>query len=485
MNIVLLIYCLAMVVAHDLQLFGDFKFELSDNWRNDCAKKALEPIINQCAEGIETISPFQQKSIAIQLSICEFENAEISYPSECRSQNLDTCILLLEKSPQYWTTFSGYYREIRNICHQVSLPFAKDQILQVYGNITEFYRTLMDEMTNSSKYTENMQNELKAKFDKLIGVIDLILADREKNREDLKSSFNMFKNNFEKSLNNALVVMKHSYEDANSNVKELESHLNYFINDMSQVYILINEKALEVKSQQDRIKEHNADILNQIEEIKKNLDNAYEEASEVQISNNQLVHDIQSSLDYSLFTVSNLNSHLQLSINDFIEKNEDIRSRAPIIFEEIFGLFLNHLNESGQLAMDSFEAALDLSLNMLHQKLNQTERSIDNLNSKVSDLAHFADSLKKYASSIFNVPNYVRTSMNHKIQQWREFGNIMVVGGVFFFVVLTLLVLSFIRTQVMKVFRFAFIGIPMITGIALAIFILRLLSMPMKVVDID
>ena len=81
---------------------------------------------------------------------------------------------------QYWTTFSGYYREIRNICHQISLPFAKDQILQVYENITEFYRTLMEEMTNSNKYTENMQNELKVKFDKLINVIDLILANREK-----------------------------------------------------------------------------------------------------------------------------------------------------------------------------------------------------------------------------------------------------------------------------------------------------------------
>ena len=143
-------------------------------------QKALEPIINQCAEGIETITPIQQKLIAIQLSICEFENAEISYPSECKSQNLDSCILLLEKSPQYWTTFSGYYREIRNICHQISLPFAKDQILQVYENITEFYRTLMEEMTNSNKYTENMQNELKVKFDKLINVIDLILANREK-----------------------------------------------------------------------------------------------------------------------------------------------------------------------------------------------------------------------------------------------------------------------------------------------------------------
>lgn len=474
-----------MVIGHDLQLFRDFKFELSENWRNDCAKKALEPIINQCAEGIETISPFQQKLIAIQLSICEFENAEISYPSECRSQNLDTCILLLEKSPQYWTTFSGYYREIRNICHQISLPFAKDQILQVYENITEFYRTLMEEMTNSNKYTENMQNELKVKFDKLITVIDLILADREKNKEDLKSSFNMFKNNFEKSLNNALVVMKHSYEDANSNIKDLESHLNYFINDMLQVYNLISEKTLEVMSQQDEIKGNYVGILDKIEEIKSNLVNVYEEALEAQISNNQLVHDIQSSLDYSLFMVSKLDSHLQLSINDFIEQNEDIRNQRSILFEEIFELFLNHLNESGQLAMDSFEAALDLSLNMLHQKLNQTEKSIDNLNSKVSDLAHFADSLKRYALNIFSVPNYVKTSMNYKIQQWREFGNTVVVGGVFFLVLLTILVLSFIRTQIMKVFRFTIVGIPIITGITLALFILKLMSTTLEVIDID
>ena len=485
MVIVLLIYCLVMVSAHDLQLLDDFKFELSENWRNDCAKKALDPVINQCVEGIETISPIQQKLIAIQLSICEFENAEISYPSECRSQNLDTCILLLEKSPQYWTTFSGYYREIRNICHQISLPFAKDQILQVYENITKFYRTLMDEMTNSNKYTENMQNELKAKFNKLINVIDLILADREKDREDLKSSFNMFKNNFEKSLNNALVVMKHSYEGANSNIKELESHLNYFINDILQVYTLINEKALEMMSQQDEITMNNVDILDQIEKIKNIIDNVREETLEAHISNNQWAHDMQNNLEYTLYTVSNLNSHLQLSINDFIEQNEDVRNQRSKVFEETFELFLNHLNESGQIALGSFEAALDLSLNMLHQKLNQTEKSIDNLNSKFSDLAFFADSFKKYALNIFNVPNYVRTSMNHKIQQWRDFGNTMVVGGVFFLVVLTLLVLSFIRTQVMKVFRFAIVGIPMITGIALALFILKIMSTPLEVIDID
>ena len=44
--------------------------------------------------------------------------------------------------------------------------------------------------------------------------------------------------------------------------------------------------------------------------------------------------------------------------------------------------------------MDSFKAKLNLSLNRLQEKMNQTEESIDSLNLKVSDLAHFADSLK-------------------------------------------------------------------------------------------
>lgn len=485
MIISLFIYCLAFINAQDLQLLGDFKFELSENWRNDCAKKALEPIINQCAEGIETISPIQQKLIAIQLSICEFENAEISYPSECKSHNFDTCILLLEKSPQYWTTFSGYYREIRNICHQISLPFAKDQILQVYENVTEFYRTLMEEITNSNKYTEKMQNELKTKFDKLISVIDLILADREKNREDLKSSFNMFKNNFEKSLNNALVVMKHSYEDANSNIEELERHLNYFLNDMLQVYVLINEKTLEVLSQQDEIRGNYDGILEQMENIRKKIVEMHEGTLEVQITNNRLVNDVQNNLEYSLFTVSKLNSYLQLSINDFIEQNEDIRNQARVIFEEVFGLFRSHLNESGQMAMNHVESALSSSLNRLQQKMNQTEDSIEKLHSKVSTLFHFAESTKEIASSILNVPNYVRTSVNHRIKQVKDFGNAIVMGGVFISVVAILFVLSLLKTQFTKMLRFAFICFPMITGIALALFILKFLTIPMEVVDID
>ncbi|KHC58228.1 hypothetical protein MGE_04564 [Candida albicans P75010] len=279
--------------------------------------------------------------------------------------------------------------------------------------------------------------------------------------------------------------MKHSYEDANSNIKELESHLNYFIDDMSQVYILINEKASEMISEQDKIISHNADILDQIDKIKNIIDSVREETSEAHISNNQWAHEMRSSLEYSLFTVSNLNSRLQLSINDFIEQNEDIRNQRTIIFDEIFELFLNHLNESGQLAMDSFETALNSSLSILQEKMNQTQNSFDRLNCKVSELFQFIESTRQYASSIFSVPNYVTTTVNNKVEQLKVFGNSLVMGVVLLLGVLCLLTLILLRAPIIKVFRFAFIGIPMIMGITLALLILKMYSTPMKIVDVN
>ncbi|KGQ84097.1 hypothetical protein MEO_04526 [Candida albicans P94015] len=279
--------------------------------------------------------------------------------------------------------------------------------------------------------------------------------------------------------------MKHSYDDANSNINELERHLNYFINDMSHVYILINEKTAEVLSQQDEIIGNYDGILEQIQKIKYKLDSVREETSEAHISNNQLVHDVQANLERSLFAVSNLNSHLQLSINNFIEQNEDIRNQNSMVFEEIFELFLDHLNESGQIAMDSFKAKLSLSLNRLQEKMNQTEESIDNLNTKVSELFRFGELVKKYASSVFNVPVNVKYLFNDKIEQLKSFGNSLVVGGVIFLGVLCLLTLILLRASIIKVFRFAFIGIPMMIGIALALFILRIMSTSREMVDID
>ena len=92
------------------------------------------------------------------------------------------------------------------------------------------------------------------------------------------------------------------------------------------------------------------------------------------------------------------------------------------------------MNSSGQAAVDYIETALGSSLNKLQQKMNQTEKSIEQLHTKVSTLFYFAESAKEYVSSIFKMPNYVRTSVNNKIEQLKVFGNLLIMGGMVFLV---------------------------------------------------
>ncbi|KGU22543.1 hypothetical protein MG7_04574 [Candida albicans P34048] len=56
---------------------------------------------------------------------------------------------------------------------------------------------------------------------------------------------------------------------------------------------------------------------------------------------------------------------------------------------------------------------------------------------------------------------------------------------VFMFIMVILIFLFLLKTQVTKLVRFAFIGIPMITGITLALFILKIMSTSREMVDID
>ncbi|ODV81784.1 Tht1-like nuclear fusion protein, partial [Suhomyces tanzawaensis NRRL Y-17324] len=104
-----------------------------------CVQKSLQPILPAClSQGIESLDPNLRKILAIKLALCEFQNAGILYPSACNhlDEELELCIENLEKSPQYWTTFSGYYREIQTICYEESLPYQKDHVISLFNNIT-------------------------------------------------------------------------------------------------------------------------------------------------------------------------------------------------------------------------------------------------------------------------------------------------------------------------------------------------------------
>ena len=59
------------------------------------------------------------------------------------------------------------------------------------------------------------------------------------------------------------------------------------------------------------------------------------------------------------------------------------------------------MNSSGQAAVDYIETALGSSLNKLQQKMNQTEKSIEQLHTKSLYTFYFAESAKEYVSKYF------------------------------------------------------------------------------------
>ncbi|EMG45756.1 KAR5 Nuclear fusion protein KAR5 [Candida maltosa Xu316] len=482
MHIAIVLYLFGITLGQDLSVLDDYHFPIIESWRNDCSKKAIQQIIPQCMQGIEAITPSQQKAVAIELSICEFENVNIPFPRECKTKNddddFDLCLLLLEKSPQYWTTFSGYYREIKNICHQISVPFEKDQILSVYENITELYKVLMDEMNKSQEHSEEMQNGLKSKFDKLIQIIDVIIAERDQNRDDLNESFNTFKENFENSLNNAVVILKNTYDGTNTNLKEMESHLSYFASDFLQVHHLMKEKYLDIQQQQLEIQQGNMKVSESIANVLDVVENIHSHAKEAQVESKNLAISVRNQLEYSEFAVSLLNSNIDQSIQNLMLQQEYINIQGPMILDKITEMLISQINDSASDVVSSLELSLTSALDKIHCKMNETEQAIDVMNLKALKVVDFVASCTAYLTSWRNIPSSVGMwiyQLGHKMNIFGKFIRLgsYVFVGIAGICILLLLKRSLVYSIIRSFFQIGIFILPIPIGIISALMIVK------------
>ena len=417
MRLIYMFVCFGMALGQDLDVMNGYNFDVMKNWRNDCSKMAIQELTPQCYNGIESLFPEQQKNLAVELSICEFENANICYPTVCKERKVDDCIKCLEKSPQFWTTFSGYYREVKTICHELSLPFEKDQILVVYENITELYKQLVQDLKSSNKQSEQAQNILKTKFEKLIKIVDSIIIDRDKQRDNLNHTFVMFQENFESSLNNAVAVLQQSYNGANTNIKEMEQHLNYFAQDILQVHSFIRDRIDDLQLQQDKLQDNNDQIymktentLGKLESINKNID-------EMNELNKNIVRGMQNHLEYSEFSVLQLNHHIQQSINDIELQRKYITLQGPVILEKIAEVFVQQLNHSATDIVESLGYAMNTTLEKINNKMKATEVSLDNINTKAQKFASLIESVTGYLVNFANVPKMFKTMASNTMKK--------------------------------------------------------------------
>lgn len=329
------------------------QFDLIKTERSDCAQQAVSEIMPFCIAG-NTLTPSMRRSLAIELSICEFELAGIVYPSICKSIGSDDeeaiCIMELEASPQFWTTFSGYYRDVRTICYEESLPYEKEQVINLFSNITTIYETFYTEMKQSRAYSEEAQSQLQARFEDMVSIFNTMVDELYVYHQEMNEDFKEFSANVGLILDTALHVISDTASSYTDDLQVIGAHLNFFAAEMEQVAKTVSN--IDLRHFQDQIIDSYAVLSDKSRQFLDELTFGMDLATLVSQINQQLAQEINAELTLTSSMVSNLNiSSLLENITEYLNKELETT-----------------LLES-QVIMDTF---LNVSFHRIDSKLNET-----------------------------------------------------------------------------------------------------------------
>ncbi|KAH9057954.1 hypothetical protein EDB83DRAFT_1038177 [Lactarius deliciosus] len=152
----------------------------------DCFRRAAGRIHSRCAD-IEMDADERVKA-AISMTLCELRTAEFhSIPLECevfleegtsggRAPH-GICVEALSRSTQSWASYSGYLREIPQLCFAYQRSNEKDLALEIYRNATiekvAYIRRLM---------------QLAKREDEMRTLWQSLLSDLQRSVDDLQTS---------------------------------------------------------------------------------------------------------------------------------------------------------------------------------------------------------------------------------------------------------------------------------------------------------
>ncbi|TFK41551.1 hypothetical protein BDQ12DRAFT_388968 [Crucibulum laeve] len=127
-------------------LLGHDALEKYSN-RPDCFRRAAKSIRTRCAE-LE-MDETERVNAAIAMTLCEVATAKHhSFPLECipfssenAPKNTDaqaqgTCVDALARSAQFWSSYSGYLREVPQLCFAFRRWNDIDSAKEIYRNAT-------------------------------------------------------------------------------------------------------------------------------------------------------------------------------------------------------------------------------------------------------------------------------------------------------------------------------------------------------------
>ncbi|KAF8908432.1 hypothetical protein CPB85DRAFT_1391316 [Mucidula mucida] len=139
--------------------------------RSDCFRHAAASIRVRCSD--LDMDQDERVSAAISMTLCELGTAQhLSPPLECSQYavNADSsnrrdqgnCVEALSRSAQFWSSYSGYLRDVPQLCFSFRRWHDIDTARDIYRNITREKITFLRFLTTREKDTEQHFVALKA-----------------------------------------------------------------------------------------------------------------------------------------------------------------------------------------------------------------------------------------------------------------------------------------------------------------------------------
>ncbi|SMN22593.1 similar to Saccharomyces cerevisiae YMR065W KAR5 Protein required for nuclear membrane fusion during karyogamy [Maudiozyma saulgeensis] len=365
-----------------------------------CSKEAVSKFIPLCVldTGIDSIEERIKVETAIKLSVCEFENSGLQdwIPRGCfygQPLEIVECMTGLEIGGQWWTTYSGYYQNLNEICYQYSLPFEQEKLLGEFLNLT-------DMISEVSLFWSNEFGNLQYESDLTINKhVDDISNFFNELFVDLRDQDKQFK---EELITSNEVTLKHFneiYEVLTNNVTRFNNVVN---SSLEGVNYLIQDIVSQI---------HKDDISKDISQLNKLKENAIN----LVVNQSQFIED---SILMFHFQFNNMLNDITMGFtNTQIDTLESINQYQMILEKTLNKELTATMGEVKDIAIEEwtkFSEVIEddiVSLNFqftnnideIDKRLSNTVDSIDKIEGKLSYLTQYLSSLTSIFSMVLNI----------------------------------------------------------------------------------
>ncbi|KAG4305254.1 hypothetical protein PORY_001424 [Pneumocystis oryctolagi] len=338
-----------------------------------CFRSSISSLISMCEKLDSDLHENEKLAFAVKLTLCELDTARVEVPKICRQEDFKQCVKELEMRPQWWTSYSGYFRDVTRMCFFARTEVEKDQLLALHRNLTYAQMGLL--------------RNLKLEMDD----IDLRMYEKYK-MERLWQQF-------QEDMENGMLLMRNE-------IKEMEKMANVLL---SSFYTSINVSLEEINKK--------------INSVTTNLDNVVSKIEKAGSHAEERIKGFSSFTNELLTTTGNVvskNFQVIKEINNKLANIEDIVT--DLIVKK-----LNKISLSLDLSFGSAETLSDkiLSMSMVIGDLSKT---LKNLTFSHNDLFSSLSSIEALQlkvgngslSTIKSISNLVNERMDNLLGQIHE-----------------------------------------------------------------